>query len=236
MTTPLNLCPGSGQPTRTNGSCDRCGAPNVQGEYKPTEIAENLKDYVGELRDGEFIPPTKFVVMGYYEAKEHEPFVTVKYIFVGSDEQLDAMEAAMREIQLPVLRQGRYLGFREEDRTTFGAALIWIFDKRVNGWWLQQNALIEHRVCTNAEFEAAYYAGLAALEVQREPIEAVKQSNMLHLKASPTAPALCGREDRARPVARKVKVQSKSAWDRGAAARKAWITIRANRAALAQAA
>jgi hypothetical protein len=40
----------------------------------------------------------------------------------------------------------------------------------------------------------------------------------------------------ARPIARKTKAQTKSAWDRGAAARKAWITIRANRASLAQAA
>lgn len=70
----MQVCPGSGKPTRTDGSCDRCMASTVRGPYRETEVAKNIHLYMGRIEGGKYIPPERFVVMfsmGYYEAVEH---------------------------------------------------------------------------------------------------------------------------------------------------------------------
>lgn len=87
-----------------------------------------------------------------------------QFIFVGDDQQLADIESACKDLKLPIVREDRFVGFLAKDELKFKAALLWIFDKRINGWWNQQNALIEHRICSQAQFESAYYGEMAKLE------------------------------------------------------------------------
>lgn len=79
------------------------------------------------------------------------------------------MEAICLELQLPVIRhtdpevERDFVGFLRTDKPSFAIALRHIFEQRTDGWWLQQNALSEHEICTDAQFEAAYHDALSRL-------------------------------------------------------------------------
>lgn len=57
----MDPCPGSGNPTRTDGSCDRCFAADVRDEYVRIDPTDGGRRFV------------VFPSFGYYTAREHEP-------------------------------------------------------------------------------------------------------------------------------------------------------------------
>jgi hypothetical protein len=77
------------------------------------------------------------------------------HIFSGDLCQMGTMGRVLREAGFAVITSGTYPGFPKEAEDEYVRALKYLYDHRVDGWWGQRGKLIEHKVCTEAEFDTA---------------------------------------------------------------------------------
>lgn len=77
------------------------------------------------------------------------------YIFSGDLSQMGRIETFLRSHGFPVVKRDVYPGFAKEHKDEFVRALKLVFEHRLDGWWNQEAALIEHGVCTRDKYRAA---------------------------------------------------------------------------------
>ena len=77
------------------------------------------------------------------------------YLLQGDLSQMGRMYAALSQAGFPIVKSGVYPGFARDDLEHYKRALRYIFSRRIDGWWNQEEALISHGVCTQAEYDAA---------------------------------------------------------------------------------
>jgi hypothetical protein len=77
------------------------------------------------------------------------------FLLEGDLNQMGIMERRLRDGGFNVARSssGTYPGFPKDQEAEYLRALKWLYERRVEGWWNQR--LVEHKVCTQAEFDAA---------------------------------------------------------------------------------
>lgn len=77
------------------------------------------------------------------------------YTLKGDLHQMGTMEAFLRAEGLPVVKNNVYPGFMEKDLEEYKKALGLLFRCRVEGWWNQRVALLEHGICTEEQYSEA---------------------------------------------------------------------------------
>lgn len=80
------------------------------------------------------------------------------YIFLGDLSQMGQIEMFLRAHGFPVVKRDVHPGFAKEHKETYVRALKLVFEHRLDGWWNQEEALIEHGVCTKDEFHAILHS------------------------------------------------------------------------------
>lgn len=80
------------------------------------------------------------------------------YTFSGDLSQMGAIEEFLRARGFPVVKSDVYPGFQEKDLAEYVRALRLIYKMKLDGWWNQEQALIEHHICTPQEFLACLHA------------------------------------------------------------------------------
>lgn len=77
------------------------------------------------------------------------------YLLHGDLSQMGTMYESLHRAGFPVVKSGVYPGFARHDVEHFKRALRYVFSRRLDGWWNQEQALLAHDVCTRAEYDAA---------------------------------------------------------------------------------
>lgn len=89
------------------------------------------------------------------------------YLLDGDLCQMGTMQRWLREHGFPVVKSGVYPGFKKEDKDQYVAALKALWENRVDGWWNQKRAMVEHGVCAEDAFGRALTFECEAREAQR---------------------------------------------------------------------
>jgi len=77
------------------------------------------------------------------------------YIFDGDLHQMGVIYTTLLNAGFPVVKNNVYPGFTESNQDEYKRALLYLFERRVEGWWNQRSKLIEYGICTQAEYMAA---------------------------------------------------------------------------------
>lgn len=77
------------------------------------------------------------------------------YLLSGDLIQMSRMEDALRQAGFRVARSDVYPGFYEEDKERYLAALRYLFDRRIEGWWNQEREMVQQGTCTQREYDVA---------------------------------------------------------------------------------
>lgn len=95
----------------------------------------------------QFAPGTLTALSGRHDDRAY-------YMFSGDLSQMGTIEEFLRVRGFPVVKSDVYPGFQKEDLAEYVRALRLIYETKIDGWWNQERALIEHHICTREEFLA----------------------------------------------------------------------------------
>ena len=77
------------------------------------------------------------------------------YTLTGDLCQLDTMEIVLKAVGFDIVKSDVYPGFPKSKEDEFIRALNYLYQHRVQGWWNQEKALIDNKICTQLEFDKA---------------------------------------------------------------------------------
>lgn len=77
------------------------------------------------------------------------------YTFGGDLNQMGLIERYLRSRGFAVVKSGVYPGFPRDAEKEYIRALREVWENRVEGWWSQQERLLQYGICTEDEYKAA---------------------------------------------------------------------------------
>lgn len=99
--------------------------------------------------------PSFTVAAGVGAALAHTGDTRAYYIFSGDLGQMGLIYEALLQAGFEVVKRNVYPGFPEDQVDEFRRALDFVFERRIEGWWNQREALLKYEICTENEYEAA---------------------------------------------------------------------------------